>query len=132
MREIKFRAWCDETKKMYPVNMMSFWVSKDKEFSGIDVQVLDKDETELFGEMDLMQYTGLHDKNGKEGYFDDLVRWGGSVYQVVWNKAEGITQLIKCSGFEVFATLPIKEMERGEIMGDIYSNPELLEVKCKE
>ena len=113
MREYKFRAWDKRFKRMVYDSPMAILFLNDSDH-------------------ELMQYTGLHDKNGKEGYFDDLVRWGGSVYQVVWNKAEGITQLIKCSGFEVFATLPIKEMERGEIIGDIYSNPELLEVKCKE
>ena len=120
MREIKFRAWDKKEKVM------------DEPFDLYNIGIVNGENGYDRNYYILMQYTGLHDKNGKEGYFDDLVRWGGSVYQVVWNKAEGITQLIKCSGFEVFATLPIKEMERGEIIGDIYSNPELLEVKCKE
>ena len=112
MREIEFRAW-DKMNAMF----VYFTVKLGKETF--------LDPTIYEGELYL--YIGLKDKKGKKGYFADLVKWGWSIYQVIWNVKEGIAQLIKCSGTEVFATLKIKEIENGEIIGNIYENSELLD-----
>ena len=61
-REIKFRAWDDVSEKM--LNWNDFLDTNMKN------TFIAPESTGLI----LMQYTGLHDKNGKEIYEGDLVQ----------------------------------------------------------
>ena len=66
------------------------------------------------------QFTGLHDKNGKDVYENDLVLVNGQIYEVVYVK--GMFAIgIKGCGYA-----PLKNVIF-EIIGNIYDNKDVLE-----
>lgn len=74
-REIKFRAYDKHTKIMLPVvDIIKFTKSESINIIrdgvyGVGVTIPYQPQIEL------MQYTGLHDKNGKEIYEGDIVKY---------------------------------------------------------
>lgn len=121
MREIKFRAWLKEERKMVNVETL---------FIGINRLCFGNSKTEDlffrdFEEVELMQYTGLKDKNGKEIYEGDIYHVGDKNirYLVVWFDSGFKGKQLRSTsyaGLESWA----KDIE---ILGNIYENPELLE-----
>jgi len=70
MREIKFRAWHKGQKQMFTALYLTF---------GGKIGIWNYEETEIdfasdYPYLELMQYTGLKDKNGKEIYEGDICR----------------------------------------------------------
>lgn len=132
MREIKFRAWDKTHKKMLDRvlagnhdNLCSLvWIKEDKKWVNFD---------SACGE--LMQYTGLKDKNGKEIYEGDIVRvpehfhdcWNPYVHKewVGVVEYEAPSFYIGGEGYEAFRDVSTEFQP--EVIGNIYENPELLE-----
>ncbi len=122
MRQLKFRAWDKLSKEMHD----SFHIEANgcvifhTEFEG-DV------EGHLV-QLDVMQFTGLLDRNGKEIYEGDIVHAEG--YQPR-NYAIEFIEGGFCGTYP--STLPIDMNHwypstgcKVEVIGNIYENPELL------
>ena len=71
MREIKFRAYDEESKKMYQIT--------DVNFSDYVANGICYGDWKDFSINNLLQYTGLKDKNGVEIYEGDIVK-------AIWSK----------------------------------------------
>lgn len=111
MREIKFRAWIKKDERMEScISINPFHIGDCDRF-------LWKHE-----EVELMQFTGLKDKNGNEIYEGDIIRsyndFGDSFEDlsiVIWNQ-EGAS----------FDGVVVYDIKNEEIIGNIHENPELL------
>lgn len=147
MREIKFRAW----------NERKGWKNKDgsdcvpqMEYDGFVIYPDGKKEFPQGGwdlsgrdeEMTLMQYTGLKDKNGKEIYEGDILkflvhypadfqernpykRYGRICGPVLWEEGWLYADKKEHNGQDDMLLYQSSSQEF-EIIGNIYQNPELL------
>lgn len=123
MREIKFRAW-DKKEKIMVEPLSITW--RCKEIYCVHHAKEHKGGVYLFNgergtDFELMQYTGLKDKNGKEIYEGDIVEnQHGTKGVYVWNdRREGWDVWYKdFPGFET--------MNEWTVIGDVHDNPELL------
>ena len=124
MREIKFRAWDTKNKVMFTTvgifecgdgEVTTYWGS---------YYLMDCDKEDL----EIMQYTGLKDKNGKEIYEGDVINCldtdtkFGKRYKKMkvdfYNGEFGIG--------DNWGHLGLKHLTEIEIIGNIYENQELL------
>ena len=123
MREIKFRAWLKEERKMVNVETL---------FIGINRLCFGNSKTEDlffrdFEEVELMQYTGLKDKNGKEIYEGDIV---------ILNDAEEENRCVVKYKYGSYILVDgdlredlsnVESHKFLEVIGNIYENKSLLE-----
>lgn len=120
MKEIKFRAYNKYSQKMYEVE----WIS----FRHNNIIVASNEEAEKqqkLWDFELMQFTGLKDKNWKDVFEGDILRIEGKnvfvyynddgLYELWWEKT-----LLKGLALNKRAWIPF------EIIWNIYENPELL------
>ena len=123
-RDIKFRAW-DKDKGIMNYNIQGYydnlgWDYYPKGVGAVFGDFLDNEYQEV------MQYTGLKDKNGKEIYEGDILRLVGIEYdkplhyQVVYEAPTFIITRGRYKG-DVLGSLS----EYFEVIGNIYENPEL-------
>ena len=132
----KFRAWHNELGIMMSISDMWFNVDSLGEI-GLNDAVMNDYITVSPDEIELMQSTGLKDKNGKEIFEGDIITNGQNVmcmkrhntlgfYVEEKGEVEFIADSAVLEDFEEDA----KEIaDRLEIIGNIYENPELLEVE---
>lgn len=79
-----------------------------------------------------LQYTGLKDKKGNEIYEGDILSafYGTQLAEVKWNNEYGLYEvtLQVSGGSEASEELLGNHLNAVEVIGNIYENPELLEV----
>lgn len=122
MREIKFRVWDNDSKKIY--NQDDFILTFDN--VGEDIYLKGNNEIIPFYRYKLMQYTGLEDKNGQEIYEGDILDYGTyGKFEVVWHRG---SFKIRKLGFKNGNLHYLGDCYFDELMvtGNIYENPELL------
>lgn len=128
MREIKFRAWVKEKKAIFEVILIDY-VTKKVTYLLERVGHLLNIRHDKFNNVELMQYTGLKDKNNKEIYEGDIVKLranhgiGVVKYYDEWGAF--VVEYIKPRQLAVLGMNYYKEDI--EILGNIYQNLELYE-----
>ena len=127
MREIKFRAWDKLSCKIREVAAIN-WVEGIVMLWKVTGSVRSTYYTELEDGVELMQYTGLKDKNGKEIYEGDILRFQFSewcISPVYWTKERGWTVHGNITAWEYSIGSDFSKSNL-EVIGNIYENPELL------
>lgn len=126
----KFRVWIKTKKRMVETNDI---LSIDYEYEEVETQFIDglpddRDlESFLFKDVILMQSTGLKDKNGKEIFEGDIVRFFDSLYTVFYDIEEGSYRLKPHDDRWVVDYMSnFSSEETFEIIGNIYENKEQL------
>jgi len=121
-REIKFRVWHQGQNEMFTTLYLTF---------GGRIGVWNNEETEIdfvseYPFLELMQYTGLKDKNGIEIYEGDIVEWEDSINEEMYG-GEIIypKETVEFKGGAFYPVCQMTETEF-EVIGNIYENPELL------
>ena len=128
MKEIKFRAWVKDRKAIFEVVLINY-VTKKVTYLLERVGHLLSIRDAKFNDVELMQYTGLKDKNNKEIYEGDILfeSFGERYYKVVFENG-GFRAEFK-GDFDEHSFDLIDVVAQGcEIVGNIYENPELLKV----
>ena len=132
MEKIKFKVWDKKNKIMFPNKnyLVDFSMNLKGEWEIIREGVLGYKENEKQNDFIFRQFTGLKDKNGKEIYKGDIVEFiykvGDKIRcQVKWNKELCKFQLIG----KDFTLDLIKSNSGYEVIGNIYKNPELMELE---
>ncbi len=143
MREIKFRAIHKLTKKMWNEEELVFhngkWYEDWRSFE--DGMSLNMNQCEV------MQYTGLKDKNGVEIYEGDILNTFSNINKYTDSFAEDIepkfeyTTIVRDGAcfkttYKKRPSYVLNEnsgsmVEHTEVIGNIYENPELLEREGK-
>lgn len=114
-REIKFRAYIKDgfPKGMHEVTSL-FPRRKSLQCTF---------ERYTFDEVELMQFTGLKDKNDIEIYEGDILNHNGDLWVVRYSEEDGMFILYYDNIIENFSNMNSKWLE---VIGNIYENPELL------
>ena len=122
MREIKFRAWDKKEKYMFVPHCGTDDINKEI-----------KEAQEMY---ELMQYTWLKDKNGKEIYEGDYLlstdRWQKERFKwiVIWDVARFCVNYKNLKNKTSTELTWVSEpwiLENWEIIWNIYENSELIE-----
>lgn len=138
MREIRFRAWDKKRKLMAKVFVMDLGNMSAR----LDDTIIRPEDNGRCGFQDindaieLMQYTGLKDKNGKEIYEGDIVKSDDKYYPInpviyyanIVNEHDGDYDEWYC-GFCLDDVDHTPLDEEVEVIGNIYENKELLNEK---
>ena len=120
MRDIKFRAWDKKKKEWYGESCDEMLTFKDFHLFG-ECMAFQFPNIDYLQHLEVMQYTGLKDKNGVEIYEGDIV--SGHIFGicevryyknafVLWSVDKDFSRSYAC--------------ELIEVIGNIYENPELI------
>ncbi len=125
MREIKFRAWDKLDKEMFSVVIIDPRMS-----DVIKVGFLQNPSWGIIHrrseQLELMQSTGLHDKNGNEIWEGDIVENERFEIGIIkFNNGAFVSEYIPPYNWDSMELVD-GLLNRQKVIGNIYKNPELL------
>lgn len=116
-REIKFRAWMEQHKVMQVIfdstTQESWFIPNTK--------------------LPIMQYTGLKDSAGNEIYEGDIINVKELTFKSSGDLPENLNVVYYAGEFQLYRGkhnlmgLSLSYIANGEVIGNIYEHPELLE-----
>lgn len=124
----RYRAWDKDFKTMYEADDIVYIDFEEKQIC-VKTLFFERASRYDFNDIVLMQSTGLTDKNGKEIFEGDVVKMAKNVYseptyyEVVRHRGGAYRLESKQYGCELW----LRHTDC-EIAGNIYENPELVEV----
>lgn len=124
MREIKFRAWLIPENKYIEWDGMYGIVREAGDKIAVHIAVADQCFA-FSDEIILEQYTGLHDKNGREIYEGDICRFGSLRERpIIWNRGafgyDACGDFVSFGGNRNFDSI----MQDIEVIGNIHEQEE--------
>lgn len=103
MRTLKFRIFNKKLKSYIDINSSSIMID---ELNNLNDNLI------------VEQFTGLHDKNGKEIYEGDIVTDGVGKFKIIYD--------LKLAGYQPYCIFRDDPENYCEVIGNIYENPELI------
>lgn len=138
MREIKFRAWHKAERKMCDVQIINFdkgafllGINPGKDEIGYKYYVKAPKDGRFctFDEFELLEYTGLKDKSGKEIYEGDILENPINLKGVIeHHEGRFVWKYRNKRGIELLAVIDSGLMKNKSIIGSIYQTPELIKI----
>lgn len=127
----KFRAWHKELGRMMLIEIMYFFFF-DNELEELELNdpVMNDHISVYPNEIELMQSTGLKDKNGKEIFEGDILKSNKYITSVFYERGAYCVKFSRTPNTTVtMNVISFIEKYKTKIIGNIYENPELLEIK---
>lgn len=120
MREIKFRAWNKVKNEMEQIAYSKLLIQPS---GSVCIQQDDNTLADVSHDYEIMQFTGLYDKNKKPIYEGDVLQeYNGKFSEVMWLETEAGFYSRNKDGY----CRKIAWNSLVEVVGDAYRNPELL------
>ena len=120
----KFRAWLKNDKEMIDVDEIH-WFNGELDIIGDYITFVRKAD-----EIELMQSTGLKDKNGKEIFEGDILKSNKYITSVFYENGAYCVKFRRTPNTTVtMNVISFIKKYKTRIVGNIYENPELLEAE---
>jgi len=124
-REIKFRAWDKINKRFLEIKSLEFNLEGELT-TNFPIALNGRKKYQIGKQVELMQFTGLRDKNGKEIYAGDLIKHfdKGQISLVEWSSGawgwymKSVKNWNPKTGFD---------SSLDEVIGNIYESKHLLD-----